>query len=90
MISLIGLEKSFIFSTFLFLFVYFKCCFCTSDTTASQSQWLLSFCKVLLRNVVLYWSNMAEKGKITNDSLSVLASKVNKRGSKKAELLKKS
>ena len=33
---------------------------------------------------------MAEKGKVTNDSVSVLASKVNKRGSKKAELLKKS
>ena len=52
LISLFGREKSLNFTTFLFMFLSFKCYFCTADTTASHTQWLLSFCKVLLRKVV--------------------------------------
>ena len=52
LISLLGLENSLNFSTFLFSFLYFMCYFCTSDTTARHTQWLLSFYKALLRKVV--------------------------------------
>ena len=55
----------------LFLFLCFKCYFCTSNAIASHTQ---SFCKVLLRKVVhLYYimrsTIMAEEVKIANDSM---------------------
>ena len=98
LISLLGFEKSLNFSAFLFLFFFF---FMSNAISVLQIQLQVipsdhchfaKFCYgKQYENNIVNGSTKAEKVKITNDSTECFSqSKVFKRGSKKAELMKKS
>ena len=61
----------------LFLFLYFKCYFYTLDAIASHIQ---SFCKVLLRKVIIMYTTMAKEVNFFMTLLRVLANRVIKVG----------